>query len=233
MTPNCLFFYLFTGSLLLIHTALLPQAFRYLRNGSRLQDIPRDIREFLRPPPHRLLGRFPLPALSPAGTMALGIALTLCLLTALISPAELLTRIALGIAGVVSLLYFPQLHDLNFVRRKANTVPVILFILSAAPGISPAPQSPVAAWPVLAAGILAVQVYFSAGVEKIRASGFSWARVTSSGGPSLNTNSGIRMSPNACTSPQPRPWPDPPPLCGLSWPPRWRCWLRRREWSLP
>lgn len=176
MNSVAVFSQLFLGSLVVLHTILLPRAYRYCANGARLSSVQPDIRYFLRPGPPHLLGCIRLPVLSPGATLSAGIVLSCSLIAALLAPGPVFARTALAGAAISSLIYFSQLRDFNFVRRKANTIPVILLLLCLSPGICPGSSDATARWPILAAGIILVQVYLSAGIEKLRHEGFGWAR---------------------------------------------------------
>ena len=73
-------------------------------------------------------------------------------------------RFFFAFGAVGSLLYFSQVHALGSVRRKANTVPIVLSLLAVFP-------QPLAGRLIQ---LLLVQIYTSAGLQKIRHSGRKW-----------------------------------------------------------
>lgn len=83
---------------------------------------------------------------------------------------------ALGVAAVAALVYFAQLVELPNVRRKPNTVPVILGVLAAAalPSTEPGRE-----WlgPLLIK-LLIAQLYFSSALMKLQGGGWRWTQGT-------------------------------------------------------
>ena len=108
-----------------------------------------------------------LPILSPGLFRVLGWSF-MGLLSACVLVAD--SPILLGLASLASLLYFHQVKKMSDVRRKANSVPIVLGWLALGswagePGFS-----------ILMIKLLLCQNYFSAGVQKLRRSGMAWGK---------------------------------------------------------
>jgi hypothetical protein len=153
--------------------ALLPGVWRYGTVGERLSSARVDVRRQLRPPPLALLGVVPLPALGRRGLAAVGATLATCgaLGAAGIGPV----RMWFATAALLALVFLAPLGGLAAVRRKGNTVPVLLTVLTIAPGVDGAWSARPPRWPLLAVGLVLTQVFLSAGIEKLRRTGWSWA----------------------------------------------------------
>lgn len=111
-----------------------------------------------------------MPRLGATLTLGLGFSLVGLLLAAASGRwpgmAELL-------ASVVAITYFAQIADSPEVHRKANTVPVILALISA--GSIPSSLSiSSASVSLLTIKLLLAQVYLAAGISKLRQTGWSW-----------------------------------------------------------
>ena len=77
--------------------------------------------------------------------------------------------------GIAALVYFSQVIGLPEVRRKPNTVPVVLLLMGAA-GIAAGGESDRIAWLcLLAIKMLVAQIYFSSGLTKLKQSNWRWA----------------------------------------------------------
>ncbi|HWZ95171.1 MAG TPA: hypothetical protein VNW30_08260 [Opitutaceae bacterium] len=122
----------------------------------------------------RLLDWLPMPRLETPGFALVGLALVASLATAA-APAENMAW-ALLLASATALMYFAQLIELPDVRRKPNTVPVILLLLGLAGLATHGGESERIAWLcLLAVKILVAQIYFSSGLVKLRQAGWRWA----------------------------------------------------------
>lgn len=172
-----LFLCLFTGALLLMIAYNWPGQTQFL---------------FLRNPTYTApdaFGFIPVPTLDPHSAIAAGAGFVLFLF---LSFLGIRTRICLTLAFVCYFLYFGQLIDYTFVRRKTNLIPLVLLVLMVSPsinecGLIPArrQRDPKMAeeWPLfLVKGLVAV-VYLLFGYTKLYKAGmsFAWA----SGGSSL------------------------------------------------
>ncbi len=116
----------------------------------------------------RLLGMAPMPRLAALGTGAAGCVLIASVVTgaAYSSPA------ALTVAALASLFYFAQVIDLPEIRRKANTVPVILGVLAVSG--SALADSRIGCAALFLVELVIVQIYFAAGLTKLRTAGLAW-----------------------------------------------------------
>lgn len=83
-------------------------------------------------------------------------------------------RITLAIACVSYFGSFSQLVGLSYVRRKSNLFPFIFAILAVAPGIDDNLRTPVPLWPLYLVLVTLCMQYVTAGLTKLRVSGWSW-----------------------------------------------------------
>ena len=118
----------------------------------------------------RLLGIVAMPRLAELGVGVAG----WVLIGSLIAGAAYVSAAALAVAALSSLFYFAQIIDLPEIRRKANTVPVILGLLAVSGSVQ-AVDSPIESAALLLVELVIVQIYFSAGLTKLRTSGLAWA----------------------------------------------------------
>lgn len=119
-----------------------------------------------------LLGFWRIPRVSPASCGSLGLSLAGSLASA---AWGWLLPLMLTVAGLSALLYFPQVIQIPNVRRKANTIPIILLLLgvSCLPGTGLSSQA--ACLSLVTIKIVVVQVYLSSGLAKVKAAGLRWA----------------------------------------------------------
>lgn len=115
----------------------------------------------------RLLGVWAMPQLGLAGFTGTAVTLVAGLAA---GALDRWTGPALLAAAMASLLYFAQVIDLPTVRRKPNTVPIILLLLAAA---AFAPGR--AEWCLLLIKLAIAQIYLSSALAKLRQSGLAWA----------------------------------------------------------
>ncbi len=120
-----------------------------------------------------LLGFTPMPRLSVTAFGAIGAVFAAGLLAVAILPGA--RPAALLVAAAAALLYFSQIIEIPAVRRKANTVPVILVLLGAALAVRPEQVEPAAAWSLFTIKLLVAQIYLSSGFVKLLNSGWRWA----------------------------------------------------------
>lgn len=125
----------------------------------------------MRPLP-RLLGRWALPRLA-AGPWLASVLMLVALLVAV--GLGLPSAVALVAASALSLLHFAQLAGAPTVHRKANTIPVLLALFAASMVPGTADPATVSSAVRTTAKLLIAQIYFSAGLCKLRASGWRWA----------------------------------------------------------
>ncbi len=119
----------------------------------------------------RLLDVVPMPRLNRSGFTLAGLVLLACLAWAAISDEGGWTLL---MASGVSLLYFAQVIEVPAVRRKPNTVPVVLALLGAA-GAMGGTDMATATWlVVVVVKILVAQIYLSSAIVKVRHSGWRW-----------------------------------------------------------
>ena len=127
----------------------------------------RDQLDFLRSEPQKVYGRppkflgiIPLPAVNEGVFISAGV----CFIGALAAVAfDRARNVALIVALVCFVIYFPPILPLAYIQRKANPVPLVLAVALVAPGEL-----------VVAVKVLLALVYLSAGVEKLLATGLRW-----------------------------------------------------------
>jgi HTTM domain len=132
-----------------------------------------------------LLGKLEVPELGTLAFCAVGAVLLISLLGAALGYR---VRLLLAVALAAYFLYFGQILELGYVRRKANLIPLILLILLMSPDLRrcrpfeklrslrlPDPDS-TPAWPLVLVKLTLASAYFAAGLSKLRNTGWSWAR---------------------------------------------------------
>jgi hypothetical protein len=119
----------------------------------------------------KLLGLVALPALNRYQFLSCGTSFILCLLLVVLNiyPYE-----AIVTALLCYFLYFSQIISLAYVQRKANLIPIVLFILLFSQSLDKPLHFASPTWELTLIKIVLIQVYFSAGVQKIRRSGLGW-----------------------------------------------------------
>ncbi len=121
----------------------------------------------------RLLNRVPLPHLCAGMFLGLGFGLAASLGVGAIPGSN--PVLPLLIAGVGALIYFAQVVEIPAVRRKANTVPIILLLVGAA-YLAPAETAErIACACFFTLKLVVAQIYVSSGFTKLRKSGLRWA----------------------------------------------------------
>jgi hypothetical protein len=123
-------------------------------------------------PPPRLLGRFTLPSLTDRQFVSLGVVFVLSLCCAALN---FVPRLFLVLALLCYFLYFNPIMSLAYIQRKTNLVPIVLLALLFAPGIGESLKQPEPEWPLLLIKLAVAQMYFSAGIQKLRSNGLRWA----------------------------------------------------------
>lgn len=153
----------YAGAIALAVAVQFPAHWRWVRGRGERRQLP------------RLLDRVAMPRLG-AGSFAC-VALLL-MVSLLLVAANVAAGPVLIFAAAVALLYFAQLIELPTVRRKPNTVPVILLLLGAV-ALLPAGTADARAWlgPLMVKVLLA-QIYFSSALMKLRSGGWEWMRGT-------------------------------------------------------
>lgn len=119
-----------------------------------------------------IVGWIPLPRLNVTAFVALGIAFAAGLL-AVAAPA-IASWWLLIVATFCALWYFAQVIDIPAVRRKPNSVPIILLLLAAA-HFAPAADAEKIAWVcLLVVKVVIAQIYLSSAIVKLQKSGVEW-----------------------------------------------------------
>jgi len=81
---------------------------------------------------------------------------------------------SIGIALVCYFPYFSQIISISYVNRKTNLIPIVLMILLVSPSIAKPLSEPAPQWPIILIKICIVQMYLSAGIQKLRKCGLKW-----------------------------------------------------------
>lgn len=180
-----LFVSLFCAGLLLQTLIHFPEQFDFLIRRAAF-DAQLDMTpSYLRQAP--LLGLASVPGLGRLGFVLAG---AVCGASLLGAALGVRARLLLVVALVMFFMYFGQIVELGYVRRKTNLIPFILLILALAPDLrhcrpsvwfaalrrirQPDPSS-TAAWPLVLIKFVLAWSYFSSGLSKIRNTGWSWA----------------------------------------------------------
>jgi len=100
-----------------------------------------------------------------------GILLILSLASA---ASGLFVRMSIGVALVSYFFYFGQITSLAYVQRKTNLIPLVLLILLVSPSIGQPFGVSTPQWPLILVKIAIVQMYLSAGTQKLRNVGLHW-----------------------------------------------------------
>lgn len=119
----------------------------------------------------KLLGLLPLPVLSRYQFLGTGICFIFCLL---LVAFGVYARIAILLSFICCLLYFGQIISLAYIQRKANLIPIVLLIFLVSPSLTGSLSSPSIGWEIMLIKLALIQVYLSAGIEKLRQSGAKW-----------------------------------------------------------
>ena len=124
-------------------------------------------------PSRRLLGIVEVPRLSVKGFTFAGACMLVSLFFVCLGIAP---RLFLGISLVCFFLYFAQIPWLGYVGNKTMFLPVVFLTLMAAPSIDKGFSCPTPLWPLVLTKVLIAIFFFGCGIQKLRLSGFRWAR---------------------------------------------------------
>lgn len=124
------------------------------------------------PHPIPLLGKFKIPILDRKQFIISGIILMLSLIIAAIGYYP---RFFLLISLFSYFLYFNPIMSLSYIQRKTNLIPIVLLILLFSPSIDISLDKGAEVWSIILIKIVIAQMYFSAGLQKLRRAGFRWA----------------------------------------------------------
>ena len=78
-------------------------------------------------------------------------------------------------ALIAYFFYFNPIMSLAYIQRKTNLIPLVLLILLLSPGLSQPLTQPTPIWPLWLVKAALAQIYLSAGVQKLRRSGWQWS----------------------------------------------------------
>jgi hypothetical protein len=121
--------------------------------------------------PPRLFGLVQLPALTEWQFHLSGIVFALSLILAALG---LWPRVFIFVALLCYFPYFNSIMSLAYIQRKTNLLPFVLLVLLVTPSSSMALAQPAPVWPIALIKIALAQMYFSAGLQKLRLAGFKW-----------------------------------------------------------
>jgi len=119
----------------------------------------------------KLLGLVPTPVLNKYQFLTSGLALILGLVLVVFN---IYPHLGIAIALICYFLYFSQIISLAYVQRKANLIPIVLLILLFSPSLDKPLSSACATWELVLIKIALIQLYLSAGLQKIKHSGLDW-----------------------------------------------------------
>jgi hypothetical protein len=120
----------------------------------------------------RILGKVPLPKLSVQAFTVVGLCLCVSLFLA---SSGFQPRFFLSLSLIGYFLYFGQIRNLAYIRRKTNILPFVLLILVVSPALSDALNHATPIWPIFLIKGVTASVYFSSGYQKLRNTGWRWA----------------------------------------------------------
>ncbi|MGN6398638.1 MAG: hypothetical protein ACTHMI_23920 [Mucilaginibacter sp.] len=83
-------------------------------------------------------------------------------------------RVFVFIALISYFFYFSQIISLAYIQRKTNLLPIVLLVLLLSPSLDKPLLAPSTGWELLLIKIALLQVYFSAGLQKLTQSGIGW-----------------------------------------------------------
>lgn len=121
--------------------------------------------------PPLFLAVFPIIRLSPAIATSCGLAVIIALIAGGFGRAA---PLSLAIASAGSLLYFAQIISHSRVRRKANTIPIVLLLLASSSLTPLETRLPVDSAVLTTVQVLIAQIYLAAGLSKLRTAGWRW-----------------------------------------------------------
>lgn len=121
--------------------------------------------------PLRLLGWYRVPSLSTRQFYFTGITLIVSLLSI---AAGLAPRFFILVALLCHCFYFNQITSLAYVQRKVSLSLIVLLILLFSPALDQPLNQPAPLWPLVLTKIALAQMYFSAGLQKLRRTGWRW-----------------------------------------------------------
>ncbi len=121
--------------------------------------------------PLLLLGKFRLPSLNVSQFAIIGVVLVLSLVFSLFG---FYPRFFIFVALVCYFPYFNSILSLSYVQRKTNLLPFVMLVLVLSPALDAPLDEPATLWELVLIKIAVAQIYFSAGVQKLRKSGIRW-----------------------------------------------------------
>lgn len=121
--------------------------------------------------PPLFLAAVPVVRLPPAIATGCGLAVIIALIAGGFGRSA---PLSLAIASAGSLLYFAQIISRPSVRRKANTIPIVLLLLASSSLTTPEMRLPIDAVVLTTIQVLIAQIYLAAGLSKLRTAGWRW-----------------------------------------------------------
>lgn len=121
--------------------------------------------------PPKLFDYIHIPALNESQFISFGVVFIISLLLAAIN---VFPRVFLFVALISYFLYFNSIMSLSFIQRKTNLIPIVLLVLLFAPSINDPLNQPAISFPIVLIKIAVAQMYFSAGLQKLRRAGLRW-----------------------------------------------------------
>jgi hypothetical protein len=118
-----------------------------------------------------MFGFLKLPAVGQSLFVLSGIVFVVGLISA---AAGILPRLAILVSLICYFFYFGQISSLSYIRKKTNLLAVVLLILLASPSVGQPLYEPSPQWPIFLIKFAIVQMYLSAGIQKLRKTGLKW-----------------------------------------------------------
>ncbi|HEY9177129.1 MAG TPA: hypothetical protein VIN07_05540 [Flavipsychrobacter sp.] len=84
-------------------------------------------------------------------------------------------KVFIAIALASYFFYFNPIVGLSYIQRKTNLVPFVLLILLVSPNTGKPLDASATEWELILVKLGLAQVYFSAGIQKLKNAGWKWA----------------------------------------------------------
>lgn len=97
------------------------------------------------------------------------------LISLIVVVSGLYVKLFLAIALICYFFYFNPISTLAYIQRKTNLISFVLLILLVSPNSGTQLYAPGTEWELILVKLGLAQVYISAGIQKLKGSGWKWA----------------------------------------------------------
>lgn len=118
-----------------------------------------------------LLGFFQLPKLSKQQFVLSGVTLIISLIFCFFG---VFPRLFILVAFICYFIYFTSIISMAQVQRKTNILPFVFLVLLVSPSLNKTFDTPATTWELVLIKIAIIQIYLSAGIQKLKVSGLKW-----------------------------------------------------------